>query len=75
MSHRSRRMRWEGHVARRERCEMHTIFWWVNLKGRYYLEDLGIDGNIILEWILRKLGVRVWNVFTWLRIGTNGGLL
>jgi hypothetical protein len=25
-----------------------------NLKGRDYLEDIGIDGKIILEWILGK---------------------
>jgi hypothetical protein len=28
------------------------FFWWLNLKGRDYLEDLGIGGMIILEWIL-----------------------
>jgi hypothetical protein len=25
-----------------------------NLKGRDHMEDLGVDGKIILEWILRK---------------------
>ena len=24
-------------------------FWWLNLKERDYLEDLGIDGSIILK--------------------------
>jgi hypothetical protein len=33
---------------------MHTMFWLENLKARDHLEDLGIDGNIILEWILGK---------------------
>jgi hypothetical protein len=33
---------------------MHTRFWSENLKGRNYLEDRGIDGRIILEWILGK---------------------
>jgi hypothetical protein len=33
---------------------MHTIFWFENLKGRDHLEDLGMDGKIILEWILGK---------------------
>jgi hypothetical protein len=32
---------------------MHT-FWTENPKGRDYFEDQGIDGKIILEWILEK---------------------
>jgi len=31
-----------------------TIFWLENLKGRDHLEDLGVDGNIILKWTLGK---------------------
>jgi hypothetical protein len=31
---------------------MHTIFWLENLKGGDHLEDQGIDGKILLEWIL-----------------------
>jgi hypothetical protein len=31
-----------------ETREMHTGFWWVNLRERAYLEDPGIDGKIIL---------------------------
>jgi hypothetical protein len=27
------------------------------------------------EWILRKLACGVWSGFSWLRIGTGGGLL
>jgi hypothetical protein len=30
------------------------IFWLENLKGRDHSEDLGIDGKIILQWILGK---------------------
>jgi hypothetical protein len=33
---------------------MHTKFWSEKLKGRDQLEDIGIGGKIILEWILRK---------------------
>jgi len=29
-------------------------FWPGNLKRRQHVEDLGIDGRIILEWILGK---------------------
>jgi hypothetical protein len=31
-----------------------TTFWLENVKERDYSEDLGIDGKIILEWILGK---------------------
>jgi len=33
---------------------MHTILQFENLKGRDRLEDLGIDGKIMFEWILGK---------------------
>jgi hypothetical protein len=33
---------------------MHIIFWIENLSGRGNLEDLGVDGMIILKWILGK---------------------
>jgi hypothetical protein len=38
---------------------MHTIFWLENVKGRDCFEDLGIDGRILLEWILGKYGRKV----------------
>jgi hypothetical protein len=28
--------------------------WWGNLRERVYLEDAGIDGIIILNWIFKK---------------------
>jgi hypothetical protein len=38
------------------------------------LEDL-VDGRIILEWILKKWGEKVWTGFIWLRMGSSGELL
>ena len=29
-------------------------FWWGNLTERVHLEDLVVDGRIILKWILEK---------------------
>jgi hypothetical protein len=37
-----------------DRSEMHTNLLSENLTGRDHLEDLGVDGTIILEWILGK---------------------
>jgi hypothetical protein len=31
-----------------------------DLKRRNHLRDLGIDGMIILKWILKELGVVMW---------------
>jgi hypothetical protein len=36
------------------RREVHTGFWWGNLRERSHLEDAGVDGRIILRWIYRK---------------------
>ena len=33
---------------------MYTRFWWENLREIDNLEDPGIDGRIMLRWILRK---------------------
>jgi len=32
------------------------------MSQRDHLEDPGVDGRIILKWILRKWDVAVWNV-------------
>jgi hypothetical protein len=33
---------------------MNKTFWLENLKERDHLKDLGLDGKIILEWIIGK---------------------
>jgi len=35
---------------------------------------LSADGGMILKRILKKLDVRMWTGFNWLRIGTGCGL-
>jgi hypothetical protein len=50
----SRRMRWAGHVACIGGGEVHTRFWWGNLRERDHLEDPGIDGRTIFRWIFHK---------------------
>jgi hypothetical protein len=36
------------------------------------LEDLGVDGKIILPWIIRVCNGNVWIGFIWLTIETSG---
>jgi hypothetical protein len=50
----SRRIRWAWHVARMGREEAYTGFWWGNLRERDHWRDSGVDGKIILRWIVRK---------------------
>jgi hypothetical protein len=47
-------------------------FWWESPKEKDHLKDQGEDG---IKRDLREIGWGVWSGFTWLRIGTVGGLL
>jgi len=45
------------------------------MRERGYLEDLDIDGTMLLSGWFKNWGRRVWTVFRWLRLGHSGGLL
>jgi hypothetical protein len=42
-------------------------------KEQNHLENLCVDGRIILRWILGKWDLRACTDLMWLRIGTVGG--
>ena len=53
--------------------ELHAGFWWEDLRKGDHLEDPGIEGRIILKWIVGSgIGGMDWID---LRIGTGGRLL
>jgi len=56
-----------------EAGQVYTGFWWGRLTERDHLEDLRVDGKIILKYLFKKQ----WRV-DWadlLRTATSGGLL
>jgi hypothetical protein len=57
-------------MGRREVC---VGFWWENRKEIYHWGDSGVDGRIILGWIIKKWDVGVWTGLGWLRIEKVGG--
>jgi hypothetical protein len=70
----SRRMRWAGHVTRMgEKRGAYRIFVG-DLREDDHLGDPGVEGRIILKWIIKKWD-GAWTGLSWLRIGTGGGLL
>jgi len=44
-------------------------------EGKNHSEDPGVDGKILLEWILVKQGGKVWTGCILLGTGTSGRLL
>jgi len=45
------------HMEKRERC----VWSFDGETWSNHLEDLGMDGSIILRWIIKKLDIRAWN--------------
>ena len=54
---------------------MCTRFWWGNLRERDHSVDQDVDGRKISRLIFRKWEGVVGNGWSWLSIGTGGGLL
>jgi hypothetical protein len=49
---------------------VHIQFWSEILNRRDNFEDLGIDGKIILEWVLEKQGGKRWGV-DWIHLAQD----
>jgi hypothetical protein len=41
-------------VIKSSTMKWRTDIWLESLKGKYHLQNLGVDGRIILSWIIRK---------------------
>jgi hypothetical protein len=55
MKIKSRRMGWTKHVTRMgKKWGMRRKFWFKGLKERSYMGYLGVNGRILLKWILEK---------------------
>ena len=54
---------------------MHSVFWWGDPRERGHLEDLSVDGSIILKCNFGKWDGEEWTGLIWLRLEKVGGLL
>jgi hypothetical protein len=71
----SRRMRWAGHVARMGEGSNVYRFLMGNPEGKRPLERPRRQWEDGIKMDLGEIGWGVWSGFTWLRIGTVGGML
>jgi hypothetical protein len=71
----SRRMRWAGHVARMGEGKNVYRVLVGKPEGKRPPERPRRRWDVGIKMDLREIGWGVWSGFTWLRIGTVGGLL
>jgi len=69
-----RRIKWAGHLAQIGKGEVHTGFWWGNLRERSHFEDLDTDARITLKQFFTKWHGKSQNAMILFWIGTGGGL-
>ena len=55
--------------------EVHTKFLWGNLREGVHLEDVGVDGRVISNWLFKKMDVGEWTGLIWLRAGAVGAVV
>jgi hypothetical protein len=55
--------------------EMRKFSWRTSTGDATWVTWTQTGDYIILEWIQRNFGVKVWTGFNWLRIGSNGRIL
>jgi hypothetical protein len=59
----------------RQRGEIHTVFWCEDVRERDRFKDKGVDGFVILRYILKLSFGGAWTGLICLRTGTGGGML
>jgi hypothetical protein len=65
-------MKWTGYVTCMAERRAEYRFSVGKPDGESYMENLGVDGNIILKWIFKKCVLESWSGLIWLRIETAG---
>jgi hypothetical protein len=71
----SRRARWEGHVAHKGESRGIYRVLMGKPEGNRPLGRFGTYGRIVLKWIFRKWVEKAWTGLIWLRRGTGGQIL